>query len=359
VVVGAGVVGLATARSIARTGRSVIVLERNDRIGAETSSRNSEVIHAGIYYPAGSLKARLCVRGKALLYDYLRERALPHAQIGKLIVAVTPAEQDRLGGIIRAAAANGVKDLEPLDSRALAAREPNVRGVAAVWSPSTGILDAHALMLSLQADLEAADGLVALNAPVESIAVADDGIRVRIGGDDPLEIGAACVVNAAGLEATALARRVDGLDAAAVPSIRYAKGNYFVCSGPSPFRHLIYPLPVDGGLGIHATLDLDGRLRFGPDVEWSETVDYTIDESRTDAFYAAIRTYWPELPDGGLMPGYVGVRPKLAGPGEPAADFAIVRADTHRAASLVHLFGIESPGLTACLAIAETVVSLI
>ena len=359
-VVGAGVVGLAIARELALSGRAVIVLEQNGQIGEETSSRNSEVIHAGIYYPTGSLKARWCVEGKALLYEYLQARALPHRRIGKLIVAVSETERSQLDAIAGRARDNGVDDLALLDAAALHAMEPELRGVSALWSPSTGILDVHALMLSLQGDLESADGIVALNAEVDSFALGPAAVRLSVRSDDQLtEIEAATLINAAGLHATALARNGTGLDQSAVPETFYAKGNYFVYEGRSPFGHLVYPVPVEGGLGIHATLDLAGRVRFGPDVEWSDGIDYVLDESRAATFYAAIRTYWQGLPDGALAPGYVGVRPKLAGPGEHARDFMIDDQGSAQGGRLIQLFGIESPGLTSCLAIGRHVAAVL
>jgi L-2-hydroxyglutarate oxidase LhgO len=355
VVVGAGVVGLAIARQLALSGRTVIVLEKNARIGEETSARNSEVIHAGIYYQTGSLKARLCVRGKALLYSYLHDKALPFNRIGKLIVAVNEAQHSRLEGVAALAKANGVFDLEALGSSELRDLEPDVTGVSALLSPSTGIIDAHSLMLSLQADLEAADGVVALNAKVESLLLQPACVELSVRNDDDLsEIATRIVINAAGLYAGELAGRITGIDVEA-PVLHYAKGNYFAYEGRSPFKHLVYPLPVDGGLGIHATLDLAGRLRFGPDVEWCDSIDYSLDSRRAESFYTAIKTYWPGLPDGSLAPAYVGVRPKLSGRGEPARDFEIVDSSASASARLIQLFGIESPGLTAALAIGEYV----
>lgn len=338
----------------------MVVLEKNGQIGGETSSRNSEVIHAGIYYPTGSLKAQWCVTGKALLYDYLCDRDLPHNKLGKLIVAIGEAERGRLDDIAARAAANGVDDLRLMDKAALHDMEPAIHGVAALWSPSTGILDVHSLMLSLQGDLEAADGIVALNAEVDSFALEHAGVSLSVVTDGEItEFEATVLINAAGLHATALANKGKGIDRSTVPRTYYAKGNYFVYEGRSPFRHLVYPLPVDGGLGIHATLDLEGRVRFGPDVEWSRGIDYTLDESRASDFYDAIRTYWPALPDGALAPGYVGVRPKLVGPGEPAGDFMIRKQRAGGNGQVIQLFGFESPGLTSCLAIGRHVAGLV
>jgi L-2-hydroxyglutarate oxidase LhgO len=365
VVIGAGVVGLAIARELAVRGREVIVLEKNGAIGEETSARNSEVIHAGIYYPAGSLKARLCVEGRERLYAYCPEKGIPHRRCGKLIVAVHDAQRSKLDALGRFAAANGVADLEALDVREIAALEPAVRGVAGLWSPSTGIVDSHALMLAYRGDLERAGGSIALRA--RCAAAARDGELQSLSCDvdgDTTELAARVVVNAAGLHALDVARLLaqPGL---ALPRARFAKGSYFVCRGKGPFTHLVYPVPEDGGLGIHATLDLAGRTRFGPNVEWlptgtrPEDLDYAVDPRLAAAFYAAIKTYWPAIPDGSLEPAYSGVRPKISGPGEPAADFAIHAHAAPGAPRIVQLFGIESPGLTASLAIATHVAALL
>ncbi|HEX7080076.1 MAG TPA: NAD(P)/FAD-dependent oxidoreductase [Gammaproteobacteria bacterium] len=355
VVIGAGVVGLAVARALAVGGREVVVLEKNSAIGAETSSRSSEVIHAGIYYTPGSLKAQLCVRGRDALYRYCAEKGIAHRRCGKVIVAVDDEQEPRLDALRATAAANGVADLRRLDSSELEALEPAVVGVSGLLSPSTGIVDSHGFMLALQGDLERAGGHVALRSELIDGRVDGGRLRLRIATDGEItEIDAACVVNAGGLHAEKVARSIRGLGGSA-PSVRYAKGNYFLYAGASPFRHLVYPLPEPGGLGIHATLDLAGRTRFGPDVEWTERIDYALDASRAERFYAAVRRYWPALPDGGLTPGYVGVRPKLSGPGEPPADFDIRVEGDSGGPRLVHLFGIESPGLTASLAIAEHV----
>jgi L-2-hydroxyglutarate oxidase LhgO len=353
VVIGAGVVGLAVARELANAGREVIVVEQNAAIGMVTSSRNSEVIHAGLYYPTGSLKALLCVTGKSLLYDYCERRQVPFRRIGKLIVATDVAQLDRLSTIAEQAHRNGVDDLAPIDEAELKRREPQIRGVAALWSPSTGIIDSHALMIALEGDLEARDGIVATQSRVRAIHVADDGVRLQVqSGDAQSELIATTVINSAGLDAIALARQCTGLDTSNLPRGYFAKGSYFVYDGNSPFQSLVYPLPVDGGLGVHATLDLGGKLRFGPDVEWVDAIDYSIDESRRDSFAASIRTYWPSIHAEDLVPGYTGIRPKLSGPGEPAADFKFEIAAAGNKRQLVHLLGIESPGLTASLAIA-------
>jgi len=356
VVIGAGVVGLAVGRALALAGREVLILEKNAAIGEETSSRNSEVIHAGIYYPVGSLKAELCVRGRDALYRYCAERNIPHRRIGKVIVAVSDDQLTELERLRVTARVNGVDDLEWLDRRDLAATEPAVSGVAALLSPSTGIIDSHALMLALQGDLEQAGGQIALRSTLRGGKPGAHGIALTVETEDgTVELSARAVVNAAGLHADRVARALPALPQVTIPTLRYAKGNYFVYSGKSPFRRLVYPLPEPGGLGVHATLDLAGRTRFGPDVEWSDTIDYSLDGSRAERFYAAIRRYWPGLEDGTLHPGYVGIRPKLVGPGEPAADFMIVVGDTTGGGRIAHLFGIESPGLTACLAIGEHV----
>lgn len=356
VVIGAGVVGLAVGRALAEAGREVVVLERNDDIGEETSSRNSEVIHAGLYYPTGSLKAGLCVAGKMLLYDYCEQRRVAHQRCGKLIVATDPTDLGRLDGIAEQAALNGVSDLEAIDQTELHRREPEVLGAGALWSPSTGIVDSHALMLALQGDLEAANGFVALQTEVRSVRVTDTGITIAIhSGEDSSELVARTLINCGGLGAIDIARNCSGIDQNEIPSPAFAKGNYFVYSGKSPFRTLVYPLPQDGGLGIHATHDLGGKLRFGPDVEWVDEIDYSVDPDRRTVFGDSIRRYWPVLRDEDLVPGYAGIRPKLVGPGQPAADFRIDVTTADRSRQLVHLFGIESPGLTAALAIAEEV----
>ncbi|MGD8339341.1 MAG: NAD(P)/FAD-dependent oxidoreductase [Gammaproteobacteria bacterium] len=356
VVIGAGVVGLAVGRALAGAGREVIVLERNADIGEETSSRNSEVIHAGLYYPTGSLKAKLCVTGKALLYAYCDRRQIAYQRCGKLIVATDAARLASLDAISEQAARNGVTDLERIDQAELKRREPAVAGAGALWSPSTGIVDAHSLMLALQGELEAAAGVVATQTEVRGLRVTDSGIHMDIrSGDDESELVARTVVNSGGLGAVDLAKRCQGVETGAIPRQYLAKGNYFIFSGKSPFHALVYPLPQDGGLGIHATHDLAGKLRFGPDVEWIEAIDYTVDPDRRARFAESIRQYWPALEDEELVPGYAGIRPKLAGPGEHAADFRIELAAADSSRQLVHLLGIESPGLTAALAIAEEV----
>ena len=361
VVIGAGVVGLAVARALALSpafsGREAMVLEAADAIGTGTSSRNSEVIHAGIYYAAGSLKAQLCVRGKALLYAYCAERGIAHSRCGKLIVATDAAQIGQLQGIVAKAAANGVHDLVLLSADAARAMEPQLRCTAAIHSPSTGIIDSHALMLALQGDFEHAGGVVALNTPLAQARCTPDGTVLVT--QDGTELLAGAVVNAAGLSAQALALRFEGLAAQHVPPSHFAKGNYFTLSGRAPFSRLIYPAPEAAGLGVHLTLDLGGQAKFGPDVQWVDRPDdLVVDPRRGDAFYAEVRKYWPGLPDGALVPGYAGMRPKIQAPHEAARDFIVQGPADHGVAGLVNLFGIESPGLTSSLAIGERVAAL-
>ncbi len=358
VVVGAGVVGLAVARALAQAGREVLLLEAESAIGTQTSARNSEVIHAGIYYKPSSLKARLCVRGKALLYAYCAERGVAHQACGKLIVATSLAQAAALQDLEARAQANGVYDLVRLTQKQAQALEPALACVAALHSPSTGIIDSHALMLSLWADFEAAGGVLALNSPLAHADIASNTINLI--ATDGTHLRARSVVNAAGLHAPALATRFGGLHRLQVPTPYYAKGSYFSLAGRSPFSHLIYPVPEAAGLGVHLTLDLGGQARFGPDVQWVDSPDdLQVDPQRGDAFYAEVRKYWPALADGALLPAYAGIRPKISGPGEPAADFCIQGPQDHGVAGLVNLFGIESPGLTSCLAIGEHVTGLL
>ncbi len=346
VVIGAGVIGLACARRLARDGHEVVVLERNGRIGEETSSRNSEVIHAGIYYPTDSLKAKLCVAGKTQLYDYCRERGLPHRRCGKLIVASEPAQEAALEGYATQAESNGVP-LEWLDASAVTTLEPAVQATAGLLSKSTGIIDSHAYMVSLQGDLEAAGGVVAFNTEVLELSV-ERQLSVRTSS---MTLRCRWLVNAGGLCAPDLARRLDP----GAPQARYARGHYFTYSGQSPFAHLVYPVAESGGLGVHVTLDLAGQVKFGPDVMWLDEVDYTFDQTRLPRFVESIRRYFPGLDPERLQPGYTGIRPKIVGPGEPNADFRIDGAEVHGIVGLVNLLGIESPGLTASLAIADLV----
>jgi L-2-hydroxyglutarate oxidase LhgO len=358
VVVGAGVAGLAVARALALSGREVLVLEATEAVGTQTSARNSEVIHAGIYYSQGSLKAQLCVRGKQLLYAYCAERGIGHRRCGKLIVATTQEQVPQLQGIIAKAAANGVDDLVLLTREQARALEPALECVAAVHSPSTGIVDSHGLMLTLQGDLENAGGMVAFNAPLASARITAQGIELT--ASDGTQLRARSVVNAAGVHAPTLARRFVGLDATQIPGEYYAKGNYFTLAGRSPFTRLIYPVPEAAGLGVHLTIDLGGQAKFGPDVQWVETPDdLVVDPGRGLAFYAEVRKYWPALPEGALQPGYAGIRPKISGPDEAARDFLIQGPTVHGVPGLVNLFGIESPGLTSSLAIGEHVAAML
>ncbi len=350
-VIGAGVVGLAVARALALQGREVVILEAEDAIGTHASSRNSEVIHAGIYYPQGSLKARTCVAGRERLYAYCAERGVPHRRCGKLIVAADAAQVDELEGIRRRAHANGVTDVARLSPAEVRALEPELACVDALYSPATGIIDSHALMLAYLGDAENAGAMLALKSPLERARVTPQGIELHVAGAEPLL--ARAVVNSAGLRAPSLARRIDGYPPERAPRELYAKGNYYTLARRAPFTHLVYPVPEPGGLGVHVTLDLGGRARFGPDVEWVEAIDYRVDPARAGRFYAAIRRYWPRLPDGALEPGYAGIRPKISGRGEPAADFVVQGPRDHGVPGLVNLFGIESPGLTASLALAD------
>lgn len=355
VVVGAGVVGLAVARRLAAAGREVVVLETAGEIGTATSSRNSEVIHAGIYYPAGSLMARLCVAGRQALYAYCGERGIPHRRCGKLIVATAEPERAKLAAIRAHAESNGVDDLQTLSGEEARALEPSLACVGALLSPSTGIVDSHALMLALRGDLEDAGGALAFHAPLMRAETVSDGFVLEVGGAAPMTLQCRLLVNAAGLEAPAVARAIGGLAPEKVPTAYYAKGNYFSCSVRAPFARLIYPVPEPGGLGVHLTIDLGGQAKFGPDVEWVERIDYTVDPARAERFYPAIRRYWPGLPDGALAPSYAGIRPKIVPPAVARQDFVIQGPRDHRVAGLVNLFGIESPGLTSSLALADEV----
>ncbi len=354
VVIGAGVIGLAIARALAMSGREVVVLESEAQVGTHSSSRNSEVIHAGIYYPEKSLKARSCVRGKQMLYDYCVERNVAHQRIGKLIVASNAGDLNKLHNLRQQAEANGVGDLQIVDADTACVLEPNVDSVGALLSPSTGIVDSHGLISALQADVEAHGGVVLVNSLVADINVSDDGFEFDVEG---AVFVCRSLVNSAGLGAVAVAQTIRASRGA--PTVRFAKGHYFEYQGTSPFEHLIYPVPSGGGLGIHATNDLAGKVRFGPDVSWVESIDYKFDESRRPEFVTAIMNYFPGLDEGKLVPAYTGIRPKLHGAGEPAADFVIQGAADHGVRSLVNLFGIESPGLTSCLAIGEYVKELL
>jgi len=365
VVVGAGAVGLACARALALAGRETIIVESTDGIGNGTSSRNSEVIHAGLYDAPGSLKATLCVAGRRLLYPYCETHGVGHRRCGKLVVAASAAQIEALRAIEARALANGVEGLRWLGGAEARALEPALNAEAALLSTVTGIIDSHSLMLAYLGDVEHAGGALVVRSPAEGATVTSDGIVLRVGGDEPIELLAGSVVNSGGLFAQSLARRIDGLGASTIPRERFAKGNYYALTGRSPFTRLIYPVPEPGGLGVHLTLDLAGQARFGPDVEWLEpglapdAIDYAVDPARGERFEAAIRRWWPGLPEHALAPAYSGVRPKLVNPGEPARDFVLQGPDGHGVAGLVNLYGIESPGLTASLAIAAEVARLL
>ena len=353
--VGAGVVGIAAARALAAAGREVIVLEGEDAIGTQTSSRNSEVIHAGIYYPRGSLMARLCVEGRRMLYAFCAERGVPFKRCGKLIVASDDVEAERLPEIKARAEANGVEGMQLLDSMQAAALEPDLVCAGALASPSTGILDSHSYMLALQGEAEASGSVFAFHSPVTGARISNQGIEVEVGGNDPMSLRCRLLVNAAGLSAPTLAGRITGMPPDHIPRAYYAKGSYFTLAGAAPFSRLIYPVPVAGGLGVHLTLDMGGQARFGPDVEWVSEIDYTVDARRATDFYAAVRRYWPALRDGALLPGYAGVRPKITPPGAAPQDFVVQGPSVHGVAGLVNLFGIESPGLTAAIALGSLI----
>ena len=365
VVVGAGAIGLAIARHLAMRGREVLVLERHDAIGTETSSRNSEVVHAGIHYPEDSLKARLCVAGRRSLYEFCADHGVAHRRIGKLIVATTEEELGVLDGIRAAAHRNGVTDVDHATPERVRELEPAVRCAGALISPSTGIVDSHGFMLALQGDAEDHGAVVAFLSRLAGGAVAADGFRLDVETGDAaspresLTLKCGILVNSAGLGAQEVARSLSGLPAGSVPPLHLARGCYFTMSRASPFRHLIYPAPDRAGLGVHVTLDIGGRTRFGPDVEWIDAIDYDVDPARGEAFYAAVRRYYPDLPDGALEPGYAGIRPKVQAPGEAAADFVIQGPQDHGVPGLVNLFGMESPGLTAALAVAGHVSRLL
>jgi L-2-hydroxyglutarate oxidase LhgO len=356
-VVGAGIIGLACARALALAGREVAILEAEGAIGTHTSSRNSEVIHAGIYYARGSLKAGSCLAGNRALYEYCVAHGVPHARCGKLIVAADERQVPELEQIQRRAHANGVTDVVWMSREQAQALEPALRCAAALYSPSTGIIDSHALMLAYLGDAQARGAALALKSRLEKVLARADGFELHLGGGDRVQ--ARLLVNSAGLRAPSVARAIEGYDARLAPSELYAKGNYFTLTGRAPFSRLVYPVPEPGGLGVHVTLDLAGRARFGPDVEWVDGIDYRVDPARAARFYGAIRRYWPALPDGALAPGYAGVRPKTAGPQAAAQDFIVQGPAEHGVPGLANLFGIESPGLTASLALADHVANLL
>ena len=377
IVIGAGAVGLACARAIAQAGLEVVIVEREAAFGSGVSARNSEVIHAGLYYPTGSRKALLCVRGARLLYGYCAERGISHRRCGKWVVATREADRPALEALHAKGVANGVTTLQWLTRAQAQALEPELHCEAALWSPDSGIVDSHGLMTSLLADAESAGAVLAVGSAVVGATRDSEGWRVTVRevqagrGADAADfvLGSRWIVNAGGLDAQAVAASMEGFPAAAIPSRHLARGHYFSLSGRAPFSRLIYPLPTDGGLGVHLTLDLGGQAKFGPDVEWIDDVtastvlgrdlDYTVDARRADAFAAEVRRYWPRLPEGALSPAYCGIRPKLSGPGEPAADFRIDGPAEHGCAGVVQLFGIESPGLTSSLAIAEVVAAVV
>ncbi|HKO07126.1 MAG TPA: NAD(P)/FAD-dependent oxidoreductase [Alphaproteobacteria bacterium] len=359
VVIGAGAIGLAIARALALQGREVVVLEKAGQIGTETSSRNSEVIHAGMYYATGSLKATLCVRGKEMLYRYLPEHGVHHDRVGKLIVATEPDQLASLERLEKRAPENGVNDLTWLDEKTAKALEPELNCHAALLSPSTGTLDSHGLMLAYQGDAEDHGAVIAFNSPVVAGWIEKDGFLLEVGGAEPAQIACRILVNSAGLWAQEVARAIEGIPPESIPPRYLAKGCYFTLTGKPPFQHLIYPAPEVkfASLGLHVTVDLAGQVRFGPDVEWVDKIDYDVPAERAAKFYETIRHYYPGLKDGTLHPGYAGVRPKLQKPGGPPEDFLIQGPAGHGIANLVNLYGMESPGLTASLAIAEEVLS--
>ncbi|MBI77270.1 MAG: FAD-dependent oxidoreductase [Rhodospirillaceae bacterium] len=359
IVIGAGVVGLAIARRLSMAGREVIVLEAMDAIGTETSSRNSEVIHAGIYYPKGSWKAQFCVDGKKAIYHYCRTHGVEYRNCGKYIVATSEEQITELARLKQAAIDNGVEDLEWRSPSDVSSEEPAVFCVKALWSPSTGIIDSHGLMLAYQGDAEAAGATIAFNSPVEGGLIGGDGINLSIGGNFPMEIKARVVINSAGLHAQKVAACIKGIPKDTIPPSYYAKGNYYSLVGKAPFKRPIYPVPEKAGLGVHVTVDLGGQVRFGPDVQWIDEINYDVDPKRAEAFYAAVRAYYPDLPDGSIQPGYSGIRPKIQAPGEAARDFLVQGSEVHGVSGLVNLYGIESPGLTASLAIANRVALLL
>ena len=357
-VIGAGAVGLAIARACARSGISTVLIEQHATFGSETSSRNSSVIHSGIYYPPASLKSRSCIKGRELLYEFCKRHGVPFRQCGKLIVATNAAEQTRLEQLLRNAQSVGITEIELLDQHKVQRLEPALSVSSGLWLPVTGIVDSRSYMTALLGDFEQHAGIFAARTKVTRIRRITEGFEIHL-PDEATPLRARNVINSAGLHAAQLASNIDGLDAAFIPRMHLAKGHYFEYSGTAPFSHLVYPVPVDGGLGVHVTLDMAGRMRFGPDVEWVNDINYEISPERADVFYPAIRRYWPALPDNSLNPAYTGVRPKLSGPGEPAADFCIQDASTHQVPGLICLYGIESPGLTASLALAEAVMQLV
>ena len=362
VVIGAGVVGLAVAREMALQGRETILLERENAFGTISSARNSEVIHAGIYYPKDSLKAKLCVQGNRLLYEYCRDHQVATQPYGKLIVASDEAQIDDLRAILYKAQNNGVPEIKFISGEEAKALEPNLKCSAAILSSTTGIVDSHGYMLSLLGGFEDAGGMVAYQSPLISAKPigdrAQNGYLLEVGGADGMQIQTRLLINCAGISAPAVAQKIEGLSKEQIPKAYFAKGNYFSLSGKSPFNHLIYPIPEPGGLGVHLTLDMGGQAKFGPDVEWldidqEDQIDYTVDPKRGDGFYEAVRRYWPGLKDGSLQPDYSGVRAKIVPPNSPAGDFCFSTPQEHKMQGLYNLYGFESPGLTSSLAIAR------
>lgn len=364
-IIGAGAVGLACGAALALRGLTVLVLEEADQPGCGISSRNSEVIHAGFYYPNGSLKHRFCVRGRRMLYAFLAETGIPFRKCGKLVVATDEGELVGMEMLHARARENDVEGIRLIGANYVREMEPELKSVGGLWSSETGIFDSHAYMMALIARIESAGGTIAYRAPVKSVEISGGSFLLHVGGVDPTALRVKRLVNSAGLFAPALAKRIEGFESRLIPQQRLAKGTYFGLAGRPPFRHLVYPAPVDGGLGVHATIDLGGRVRFGPDVEWMpegtapDRIDYGVGVERERSFVTAIRRYWPGLPDGALFPDYSGCRPKLSGPGQPSSDFMIQTDTDHGIEGLVNLFGIESPGLTSSLAIGEYVCEIL
>ena len=359
VVIGAGVVGLACGRALARAGLETMILERHETFGTETSARNSEVIHAGLYYQTGSLKARFCVDGRRQLYDFCASRGVDHRRCGKLIVATTPYQEEKLEVLLGQGRANGVDGLTLLTATQAKRLEPALECTAALHSESTGILDSHGFMAALAGEAQNQGAILATRSPVTGGSIREGGIVLRIGGAEPMDLQASIVINAAGLHAPQIASQLDGFPNHHVPTSHWAKGNYYAHVGRVPFSRLVYPVPEPGGLGVHLTLALGGQARFGPDVEWVDQLEYSVDPARANRFYAEVRRYWPALAADSLVPAFCGIRPKISGPDDPAADFCVQGPPEHGIPGLVNLFGIESPGLTSSLALADHVISLV
>ncbi|MBF0277023.1 MAG: NAD(P)/FAD-dependent oxidoreductase [SAR324 cluster bacterium] len=360
-IIGAGVIGLAIAQKLAGTEKDLLILEQHRSFGTETSSRHSEVIHAGIYYPKDSLKAKFCVAGKIAMYDYCRRNRIPFKQLGKLIVATKSEEEPILEEILGKARTNGVFDLQWMSRQELQRLEPELQATQALFSPSTGIIDSHSFMRSLLANAESKGANLVCLTPVERIEPVKEGFEVHVGGENPFHFHTRILINAGGLYAQDISRKISGLNPHSIPPIYFCKGNYFAISGKSPFSHLIYPVPEPNvaGLGVHSTIDLAGQVRFGPDVQYIDTIDYDVSLKNLPQFYHSIRRYFPGLPDASLRPDYSGIRPKLQGPGDPVADFIIQDASIHQLPGLIQLYGIESPGFTSSLAIADHVHTLL